>query len=132
MLSILIRCDDTPPTDPHYLMFLKPLMAIDLSRSFSNLWPGVFHIPLPTHKIHNQERGRKEEQAITGLFQKQEGRIADPFVHFVFLWAKRVLKRNFHKPLAMLTHFLAFTNPASLKVFLDRQLLVTVSPVITA
>ena len=51
-------------------------MAIQLFSGFSHLRPGVIHISLKTHKTHNRESGRKEEQAITNLayLQVQEGR----------------------------------------------------------
>ena len=40
----------------------KPLTTSRSSSGFSHLWPGVFHISLQTHNIHNREDGRKEKK----------------------------------------------------------------------
>ena len=42
-MDVLRECDNTPPADPHYLSFLKPLMASDSSRRFSHLRPEIYH-----------------------------------------------------------------------------------------
>ena len=54
-------CDITPPDDPHFLNQSKYSWPSKSSRCFSHLWPGVFHILLSTHKIHNRE-GRKNRR----------------------------------------------------------------------
>ena len=55
------------PADLHYLNQQNYSWPLVSSSCFSHLWPGVFHIPLPTHKIHNRKSRRKEEQTITGF-----------------------------------------------------------------
>ena len=58
-------CANTLPADPYYLNQPNYSWSSDSSSDFSHLWPGVFHIFLSTHKIHNREGGRKEEQTNT-------------------------------------------------------------------
>ena len=60
-------CDNTPPADPHYLNQPNYSWPSESSSGFSHLWPWVFHIPLPTHKIHNREGGRKRRTDNPGL-----------------------------------------------------------------
>ena len=98
-------------------------MAIRSSIGFSHLWPGVFHIPLPTHKIHNREGGEKKEiQTWTWVSTKRKrGKVCDTFLAFCVLWANTsvYLSEIPTKPRGMLTHFLALVNRASAHKFLQ-------------
>ena len=60
---VLIHHRPTPPLSHP----TKQLMAIRIVLRFSHLWPGVFHIPLPTHKIRNSEGGIKRRINRLGL-----------------------------------------------------------------
>ena len=55
-MSIHRQPTPTNLNQPNYLW------SLESSSDLSHLWPGIFHISLPTHKIHNRESGRKEEQ----------------------------------------------------------------------
>ena len=56
------NCDNTPRTKPHYVNQPNYSWPLESSNGFSHLWPGVFHISLPTQKIHNWGGGRKQQQ----------------------------------------------------------------------
>ena len=109
--TITPNCDSTPPTDPHYLNQPNYTWPLELSSGFSHLRPEVFHISLPTHKIHNRGGGRKEEQTIgLGLAPRARG-----------VWQFCAALRAFAgyracistKPLGLLTPVLALVIPAS-------------------
>ena len=70
-------CDNTPLADPHYLNQPNYSWPLELSNGFSHLWPGVFHISLPTHKI--QLRGWKKRRT------KSQAWVSS--WHSVLLWA---------------------------------------------
>ena len=55
----LNKCDTTPPADLHYLNQPNYSWPLESSSGSSHLRPGVFHISLPTHKIHNRGGERK-------------------------------------------------------------------------
>ena len=94
-----------PTGQPHYLSFLKPLMASDSSDGFSHLWPGVFLIPLQICKTqkYNREGGRKEQTNQHALGSAPSARRREVyvtlFVHSVFLCAivSVYLSENSHK-----------------------------------
>ena len=83
----LHKCDNRLLADPDYLNQPNYSWPLESCSGFSHLWPGVFHIPLPTHKIRNREGGRKKEQSRYWVSSKRKkGEVGDTFVHSVFLW----------------------------------------------
>ena len=91
-----------PAGRPHYLSFLKPLIANDSSSVFSHLWPGVFHVSLQIRKV--QPKGERKEQTNKhGLGSAPTARSGEVyvtlFVHSVFLWANGSVysSENSHK-----------------------------------
>ena len=59
--NLVVRFQLWQYTAGHYLNQPNYSWPLESSSGFSHLWPGVFHIPLPTHKIHNREVGRKRK-----------------------------------------------------------------------
>ena len=75
----------------------EPLMAIRSSSGFSHLRPGIFHISLRTHNIHNREGGGKEnKQTWTWVSSKRKkGEVCNTFVLLsVHLWASTSMYSN--------------------------------------
>ena len=115
------HCDNTPPVDPYYLNQPNYFWPSESSNGFSHLRPGVFHISLPTYKIHNRGGGRKEKtktknnRARVSTKRKRE-EICNTFVQLsvhLQVIAGVYLRETSTKPLGMLTRLLALVNPAS-------------------
>ena len=111
-------------TDPHYLNHPNYSWSFESSSGFSQLWPGVFHITLPTHKIHNREGGRKRRTNKHGIRLAPSARREKSVTLLCILWANASMysSETPAKPLGMLTHFFALVHPVSSKVFLGHQL----------
>ena len=81
-------CDNTPPANPNYLNQPTNSWPLESSRVFfSRLWPWVFHISSPTHKIHNPESGRKRRTNKHGLRLAPSARWEKYVTLFCILWA---------------------------------------------
>ena len=102
-------------TPPHYLNQPNYLSPLESSSGFSHLRPGVFHISLPTHKIHNREGGRKRRTNKHGLGLAPSVRREKSLTFLCILWANTSVysSETPTKPRGMLIHFLALVNPAS-------------------
>ena len=77
-------CVNTPPSDPHYLNQPNYSWPSESSSGFSHLWPEVFQIPLPTHKIHNREGERKRTNKTQAWVssKRKKGEVCDTFLAF--------------------------------------------------
>ena len=92
---------------PHYLSFLKPLMASDSSSSFYHLWPGVFHIPLQIRKAQPRWWKKRINEQTQTWFNSKRKRwgVCDTFCAFCELTRARTRAKTLTKRLAMLTSF---------------------------
>ena len=114
----------TIPADPHYLNQPNYSLPSELSSGFSYLWPGVFHISLPTLKMHNWGGGGRKEEQIIGLGLAPSARWRCLWHFCVALcefagYRERCIRAKLHKPQGILTRLLALVNPASV----DQQVL---------
>ena len=100
---------------PHYLSFLKPLMAIRSDRLVIYLRHYTF---LYGHTNHNREDGKKRtnKQNRAWASSKRKREVCDTFVQLsvpLYAIAGVYLRETSTKPLGMLTYFLALISPAS-------------------
>ena len=108
-----------PPADPYYLNQPNYSWPSELSCGFSNLWPWIFRIPLPTHKIHNRE-GWKKEQTNKQTNRHRLGlapsaREGTPRHILCILWANASVyfERKLSQSHKQCWYLLALVNPAS-------------------
>ena len=115
---MFIYCDNTPPADPNQP---NNSWTLESSSGFSHLWPGLFHIPLPIHKIHNREGGRKRRTNNHRLGLASSARREKSVTLLCILWANTSVysRGTSTKSQRMLTQFFALLNSASSLVFLD-------------
>ena len=78
-----------PTVRPHYLSFLKPLMASDSSSGFSHLWPGVIlHSFTDTQRTTERVEKKNKQTNKHGLGSAPSARRGKSMWHFLcILWA---------------------------------------------